>query len=41
MRILPTDQWQSSTVSTGQAALWAADGIKKMYYIGVNLVNKK
>jgi aminopeptidase N len=41
MRVLPTDQWQSSTLSSGQAALWDAESIKKMYYIGVNLISKK
>ena len=41
MRILPTDQWSSSVLATGQAALWDADSIKKMYYIGVDSVSKK
>jgi aminopeptidase N len=41
MRVLPTDQWVSSKLQTGQAALWDADSIKKMYYIGVNSVSKK
>jgi aminopeptidase N len=35
MRILPTDQWKSSVLAPGQAALWDADSIKKMYYIGI------
>lgn len=40
MRVLPTDVWQSSTIPVGQAALWDADSIKKMYYIGVNSGSK-
>jgi len=35
IRILPTDQWQSSVLKGAQAALFAEEGIKKMYYIGV------
>jgi dipeptidyl-peptidase-4 len=35
IRILPTDQWKSSMLKDGQAALFTEDGIKKMYYIGV------
>jgi aminopeptidase N len=41
MRVLPTDQWSSSVLAAGQAALWDADSIKKMYYIGVDLGSKK
>lgn len=36
MRILPTDQWKSIWLAPGQATLWNADSIKKMYYIGVD-----
>jgi aminopeptidase N len=35
IRILPTDQWKSSAVDNGQAALFQPAGILKMYYIGV------
>ena len=41
IRILPTEQWSSSVLSTGQAALFSEDSIRKMYYIGVNSVSKK
>jgi aminopeptidase N len=41
IRILPTDQWQSSTLASAQASLFAADSIKKMYYIGVDSTGKK
>jgi hypothetical protein len=41
IRLLPTDQWKSSKLEAGQAALLEADSIKKMYYIGVDSVSKK
>jgi aminopeptidase N len=41
LRILPTDQWASSAVTAGQAALFDADSIEKMYYIGVSTKIKK
>jgi hypothetical protein len=41
IRLLPTDQWKSTTLAAGQAALLNADGIKKMYYIGVDSTGKK
>jgi len=41
IRILPTEQWQSSKLASGQASLFAVDSIKKMYYIGVDSTGKK
>jgi len=41
MRVLPTDQWKTSVLVAGQAALWNADSIKKMYYIGVDSTGKR
>jgi hypothetical protein len=35
IRIVPTDQWGSSVLSDGQAALFTADSIRKMYYIEI------
>jgi aminopeptidase N len=40
VRLLPTDQWKSTALAAGQATLFGADSIQKMYYIGVNPVNK-
>jgi hypothetical protein len=41
IRLRPTDQWKSTGITTGQAALFAADSIQKMYYIGVDSTGKK
>ncbi len=40
IRILPTDQWSSSTVNAAQAGLFSEDSIRKMYYIEVKSVKK-
>jgi aminopeptidase N len=38
IRVLPTDSWKSSEVKSGEAGLFDADAIKKMYYIEVGQV---
>lgn len=40
IKILPADQWKSSELKDGQAALFTEDGIGKLYYIGVKPANK-
>jgi aminopeptidase N len=35
VRILPTQEWQTTPLKTGEAGLFTEDGIKKMYYIDV------
>ena len=35
IRIVPAEQWQSRQLNGAEAALFAGEGIKKMYYIGV------